>query len=76
MDNNNRSDSKGKYCIVTQQQLILFSIIQEEIMSLINDIKERTPVSFADNKAYMNMYGYIVNDVQFHLELPFKLISN
>jgi hypothetical protein len=27
MDNNNRFDSKGKYCIVTQQQLILFSII-------------------------------------------------
>jgi hypothetical protein len=45
-------------------------------MSLINETKERIPVSFADNKAYTNMYGYIVNDVQFHLELPFKLISN
>ena len=45
-------------------------------MSLINDIKERIPVSFAGNKSYMNMHGYIIYDVQFHFELPFKLVSN
>jgi hypothetical protein len=45
-------------------------------MSLINDTKERIPVSFADNKSHMNICGYIINDIQFHFELPFKLVSN
>jgi hypothetical protein len=45
-------------------------------MSLINDTKERIPVSFVDNKSHMNICGYIINDIQFHFELPFKLVSN
>jgi hypothetical protein len=45
-------------------------------MSLINDTKERTLVSFADNKSYTNIYGYLINDVQFPFNLPSKLVSN
>jgi len=45
-------------------------------MSLINDTKERTLVSFADNKSYTNMYGYLINDVQFHFKLPSTLVYN